>query len=404
MKPGTPRFVGARVREAREARGLTATALAELVGVTRSAISQYENDLGSPRPEVMQKLSEQLNLPIQFFLRPVRPHATSNIFYRSMSAATKAARTRGERRFNWVHADFLPYLRAFVDLPPVNYPLASDLDPLALGREDMDDVAIRARRYWGLGEGPISNVVWLLENNGTIISRGFLDAETLDSFSAWMDGVPSMFLGADKGSAARSRFDAAHELGHLLLHSDMEQKAISSAAVHRRLEDQADYFAGSFLLPAESFARDVYAPTLEALRALKQKWMASIGLMIMRLENLEIISQERARKLLIARAKRGWNRWEPLDDELPVEEPRLQRAAFELLLGEGVQARGDILAALPYATPDIEELAALPPGLLADKPAQVSLLTFPTRPIGPESDRSDASGELLPFTKQRHSS
>ena len=39
MKLGTPGFVGPRLREAREGRGLTAMSLAELLGITRSAIS-----------------------------------------------------------------------------------------------------------------------------------------------------------------------------------------------------------------------------------------------------------------------------------------------------------------------------------------------------------------------------
>jgi predicted transcriptional regulator len=54
MKPGTPGFVGARLKEAREARFLSAIALADLVGVSRQAISLYENGAKTPGPEVMQ--------------------------------------------------------------------------------------------------------------------------------------------------------------------------------------------------------------------------------------------------------------------------------------------------------------------------------------------------------------
>ena len=60
MKSGTPGFVASRLREAREARALTGIALAEMVGVTRQAISNYEIGRGSPRPEVLKKISQHM--------------------------------------------------------------------------------------------------------------------------------------------------------------------------------------------------------------------------------------------------------------------------------------------------------------------------------------------------------
>ena len=50
MSVGTPNFVGERLKEAREARGLTGVALADLVGVKRASISQYE--LGDASPAI----------------------------------------------------------------------------------------------------------------------------------------------------------------------------------------------------------------------------------------------------------------------------------------------------------------------------------------------------------------
>ena len=69
MRPGTPGFIGQRLREAREARAKTAADLAKLVGVTRAAISQYEGGHQTPSPAVMEKLSKELGVPSQFFLR-----------------------------------------------------------------------------------------------------------------------------------------------------------------------------------------------------------------------------------------------------------------------------------------------------------------------------------------------
>ncbi len=77
MRSGTSGFVGARLREAREARELTAIALADLIGVTRQAVSQYESGIQTPAPYVMRRIMDVLRLPLQFFWRlRVRWNAT----------------------------------------------------------------------------------------------------------------------------------------------------------------------------------------------------------------------------------------------------------------------------------------------------------------------------------------
>src|SRR3712207_3322857 len=102
MRPGTPGFIGARLRESREARGMTASALAEIVGVTRAAISQYENGHQSPAPAVMRSISAALNMPVQRFLKPLYRREQGVVYYRCMSTATKTARQRAERRYEWL--------------------------------------------------------------------------------------------------------------------------------------------------------------------------------------------------------------------------------------------------------------------------------------------------------------
>src|SRR6185295_3695781 len=109
--------------------------------------------------------------------------------------------------------------------------------------------------------GAISNVTWLLENNGAIITRTCLEANTLDAFSEWQtpEGTPYFILGADKNVAVRSRFDIAHELGHIILHRNVEAVCIARQADHKLLEQQANRFAGAFLLPEHSFMSDFFS-------------------------------------------------------------------------------------------------------------------------------------------------
>lgn len=374
MPSGTPGFVGQRLIEAREARGLTAVALADLVGISRAAVSQYENGQATPRPEVMLKITRVLNLPPRFFSRPFTRRESTPVFYRSMSAATKTARTRAEWRMEWLCEEIVPYLSNLVDLPEVKFPAISINDPSTLTLDEIELAAAETRRFWGLKGGPISNIVWLLENNGAVVTREEFGAEKLDSFSSWKeDARPYVFLNADKHSAVRSRFDAAHEIGHLILHRDLPAARLRNPADHHLAEVQANRFASAFLLPAESFGHDIDYPALDRLRLLKPKWLVSIGAMLKRSENLGFISDSDARYLWISYGRRGWKRREPLDDDLEVEKPRVKSQAFELLLGQHVQTVDDILAYIPYSPRDVEELAVLPHGSLNPQPPTVRL-------------------------------
>jgi hypothetical protein len=150
----------------------------------------------------------------------------------------------------------------------------------------------------------------------------------------------------------------------MILHRNIDPRRLSNAGEFKSLETQGHRFAAAFLLPSSSFAEDFIVPTLDALRPLKSKWGVSIGMMIKRAEQLQLISEADAKRLWIGMSRRGWRTREPLDDTLPVEPAGLLRESFELLVEEGVQSREQMRRALPFATADIEELAGLPAGFL----------------------------------------
>lgn len=121
MITGVPDFTPMRLTQAREARGLSLIELADLCGVSRQSISNYENSKQIPTQSVLERISKTLNLPIQFFLRPYKQRDNSRIFFRALSAATKKARTRAARRLEWLE-EIIDYLREFIDFLPVNIP------------------------------------------------------------------------------------------------------------------------------------------------------------------------------------------------------------------------------------------------------------------------------------------
>lgn len=376
MKIGTPNFNGARLKDARDSRGLRATALAEKLGVTRQAISQYEKGYQTPKPEVMARIGEILGLPIHFFLRDSYHVEENTIFFRSLASTTKMARVVARQKLKWLK-ETVEYLRTFFFFPEINIPpIQSDKNPFILTGEEIEKIAIHCRRHWGLGSGAITDTVLLLENNGVIVTRSELSYQTMDAFSEWSiyDNSPYVFLMSDKNSAARSRYDVAHELGHLVLHKLVKKTDFTLKNEFSKIEEQADRFAGAFLLPSETFPLDFRIPTLDVFRMLKEKWKTSIAMMIKRCENLGIIDENYARKLWISYYKRGWRKKEPLDDILAIEQPRFLRRCFETLVNEKIQNRNDITSHLPFAADDLEQLACLQRGYLSESKYEKEIL------------------------------
>lgn len=61
--------IGYRIKEARERLGLTQTELGEIVGVTGSAITNYEKETSHPKEQVIYKLIETLNVDANYLFQ-----------------------------------------------------------------------------------------------------------------------------------------------------------------------------------------------------------------------------------------------------------------------------------------------------------------------------------------------
>jgi Zn-dependent peptidase ImmA (M78 family) len=390
---GIPSFHQARLTQAREARGLTGVNLANIVGVSASTISQYEHGASKPTAEMLDKLAAALNVPKLFFLRALDQRAATRFFYRSMSAATKSARARAEARFSWL-TEIVTYFESYFDFPSVSLPVL-DVPPAfrQITDEMIDNYASHCRKHWGLREGPVPSMVRLLEKNGFVVSRCRLDAETLDAFSeSDSTSRPFVILGMEKQSCVRSRFDAAHELAHSVMHCGVEQRSLLTAQDHALLEQQAHRFAAAFLLPEEDFAKDLVAPTLESFSALKERWKVSMAAMIMRCSQLGIVSEQQQERLWMNLGRRGWRKWEPWDDRLPVEQPKLLRQCMDMMLGKNFKTRAQIADELCLPVRDVEELAGLPEGYLSEGFGEIIPLQFK----GAKDGEGDAGG-IIPF-------
>lgn len=389
MPTGTPGFSGSRLREVREVRGLRQNALSEMLSVTPQAVSNYESGNTTPTASVAEKISQVLNVPLNFFFLPARARdPAESQFFRSMSSATKSARARAINRQFWLR-DIVVYLSDVVQLPDTNIPdFRVDSNPLMLNDDEIEQLATDTRRFWKMGDAPIGNMVNLLENHGAVVNRDQLGAATLDSLTVRSDR-PYVTIGTDKGTSVRWRYDAAHELGHLILHARVDIRALTRPAEFKRIEEQAHRFAGAFLLPLVPFADDLFAATLDTFYGMKSKWRVSIAAMLVRATAAHLISEETSRRLWINLSRRGWRIREPLDDEIPVEHPRVVGQAINLAVTDGVHTADDLRNAVGLFDRDIETLAGLEPGTLKNlesprlalRSEGATVLRFPERGV-----------------------
>lgn len=384
MRVGTHGFDGARLRQARQARGLFGTDLARIVGVKSQTISAYEKNKGTPSPQIMQTLADRLGFPVTFFTRPARSEESAPIFWRASNSATRVAQGRAEVRLDWLK-DVVHYLRQFFDFPSPSIPApALPSDFRAISPDEIEDAATACRTMWGLGDGPLQSVVGEMEAHGIITAQIEVCADKLDAFSQWSeDGTPYVLLGLDKASAARRAFDASHELGHLILHRRVDRNRVNNPADWKLLENQAHRFASAFLMPEAAFRREVWMASLDAFAALKPRWRVSVQGMLMRCRDLDMVSTDQMSFLYRELSRRGWRKVEPHDDTLQVEGPNLVPAGVRMLVEGGVRRPDQILAELGLPEADLEEITDMPRGFYTAAPAPV--IALPTLKTGIES-------------------
>jgi Zn-dependent peptidase ImmA (M78 family)/DNA-binding XRE family transcriptional regulator len=289
-------FNGKRLGIARKRRLLNKRGLAAAIGVSEYSVLRYEAGKTIPRDDTIALIAKMLRFPIEFFFgddldEPLGDTASFRS-QTSMTAATReAALAAGSIGFlisDWTEERF--------DLPIVAIPDLSIYSP---------EQASRAlREEWGLGEKPISNMIHLLESKGARVFSLAENSLKVNAFSLWRRDKPYVFLNTMK-SAESSRLDAAHELGHLILHQD-------GKTTGRMAEDEADRFASSFLMPEDDVLAElprVYS--LNQMISKKGRWRVSVAALNYRLRKLKLTTEWQNRNFCIQIARAGYRTDEP---------------------------------------------------------------------------------------------
>jgi Zn-dependent peptidase ImmA (M78 family)/DNA-binding XRE family transcriptional regulator len=371
MTVGVQNFYGERLKEARLARGLYMKSLGDMIGVTGTAISRYESGEDKPQADRLRQIADRLNFPIDFF--SVRPWSETlePVFWRSRAAETKHAREMTEQRMKWLCETFA-FLNEEVNFPPQVLPnLGLPKNFRLIKPEDIENAAERLRRSWGVRDLPIPDMILALENIGIPVTAMEIASDKQDGFCFRCKILGRSFVGINtyNVSACRARLDAAHELGHIVLHSGVTPEQERDPATRKILEQQAFRFAGALLFPKGAFLSEVGAISLDYFSSLKKRWGMSIAAMISRAFDLGLIDQEGRSQLFQNLTRRRWRGplREPFDEltVMPLERPRMLRRGIEVVLENGgVFSRSSLRTALPIPQGELEALLGVKQGFL----------------------------------------
>ena len=328
-------MLGLRLKQLRQARGLSLEELAAQLGglVSRQALWKYEQDKARPSATILTKLADAFGTRAALLWQEPSVQVRF-IAYRKGSGLLKRDQDRVQSMVTLALESRLRLKERTGQGNSLHLPIQS----LAIHSiADAEGAAEELRRLWNLGSDPLASVTDILEDHDVHVLE--IDAdEKFDGISAVAEEAGGAVIGAAvvtrRGIAGeRQRLDLAHELGHLVLQvpQDIDE------------EKAAFRFGAAFLAPQEGVRRDVGAKRayvqLAELRLLKRRYAMSIQALLRRLKDLDIITDSHYRQWCIDINRLGYRKNEP--ERLPVEQPQWLRRTVLRALAEGLLDRAE---------------------------------------------------------------
>ncbi|MCP3958220.1 MAG: ImmA/IrrE family metallo-endopeptidase [bacterium] len=297
LKGIEPRALGARLREARESRGLTQTQVAEHLKVARTTLVAIEKGDRRLKPAELielaglydQRVSEllQRGAPVEGFGALLRRSLPSTLGESEMSAPVESFQHLCEDYSRLEEICEAPMRRRY----PPEYEIQG-VDPEIVA----EDVANSERHRLGLGEGPLLNLRETLESDvGLRVFQIELPSRVagMFAFSETLGGCMAVNL---NHPPERRRHSLGHEYGHFL--TSRYRSEITLEDHYRRMpatERFAEGFARAFLMPASGLRRRYLELergrplTHGDLCRLAHFYCVAVEAMIRRLEELRLI-------------------------------------------------------------------------------------------------------------------
>ncbi len=358
-------FRGENLQRVRTLYGLSRKELGEKLGVSEQAVWQFENQVTNPKFEIVVELKRLFGVKAQFFLQELTVPVMfkeEQMIYRAADVTSRKQAFSETEYLNFVH-EIITTLESFLSAPKsIILELREKCLDIYYRENGIEEIASLAKEYIGVTEDN-ANLLLQMEKSGIHIVEKQVDSKT-DAYSAWSaNQIPIIVLGVKK-SAVRRNFDLAHELGHLLMHNNMDMLALEKED-YNRIENEANLFASYFLLPEKSIVKDLQK--LERISnpdtyiELKAKYNVSIQGLEMRAYRLGFLTPQQNSYFYRQIMKKGYKLVEPLDSEIPLKRPGKIRNIFELILSNQVISLAEMEALFKVEALFLERLFTIEP-------------------------------------------
>ena len=213
-------------------------------------------------------------------------------------------------------------------------------------KDTLEDIATNVRKRLGISDNcPLDNLIDKLEDNNFLILKVNYE-EDFDGFCEYVDNLAFIIL-SSKGYE-RNRFTLAHELGHLILNFKMD-------LTEKEKEEYCNLFASSLLLPKKAISREIEFNgkinnrniSINEINLIAYEYKVSLNAVIMRLYNLNYITESKKRSLFITLNTLGLSK-----EQIKVidEEPKREKKLIYMLESENIITTEEMINYLGVTT------------------------------------------------------
>lgn len=312
---------------------MTKKALADAVGITPMAITNYENDARKPGMDTIKALAKALNVRVTDFLA----HTGDELQFThgKFRKGSKLGMTNQEYIRESVEEYFGRFFQvvSFLGGQQILEP-APQLKQL-VWENDSENAARMLRQYLGIAEnGPVGNLVEILENKGILVFFIDLDTDYFSGMNGTVNHIPYIVINRVM-SPARIRSTIVHEVAHFAFEwpedlAEAEEEQFATA------------ISGAFLFPKEDACRELgYRRTAisKAMTMTCKEYGISLYMLVKRAGLCGIINDAVEKDFYIRAGKLGWRKAEP-DWNIPKEEPLLfQQLVYRAVTEEEISVQ-----------------------------------------------------------------